>query len=230
MRKIVINLSHRTDRRAAMEAELARVGWQAEFFPAIRPESSAGFPSIGARGCFLSHLTILRQARSSSAEHLVVMEDDLNFDRHFTERWPEALTALTETKGWSLFYPGHTLGQMRPGLSQVPHNAPIQCTHFMIFNREALDKIIAGLELILSRPPGHPLGGPMHVDGAYSTIREQNPALTTLCHTPSLGYQRPSKTDIGHQKWFDRIGSLQRVVQLGRRLKSVIHSDRPTRS
>lgn len=228
MRKIVINLSHRTDRRTAMEAELDRVGWQAEFFPAIRPESPAGFPSIGARGCFLSHLAILKQARSSSVEHLVVMEDDLNFDRHFQERWPDVLTALTETKCWSLFYPGHTLGQMRPGLWPVPHNAAIQCTHFMIFNHEALDKIIAGLETILSRPPGHPLGGPMHVDGAYSTIREQDPTLVTLYHTPSLGYQRPSKTDIGQQKWFDRIGSLQRAVELGRRLKSAIRLRPPT--
>ena len=36
----------------------------------------------------------------------------------------------------------------------------------------------------------------MHVDGAYSTIRSQNPQLKTYAIAPVLGHQRPSRTDI----------------------------------
>ena len=52
---------------------------------------------------------------------------------------------------------------------------PVQCAHFLLINAAALTTVIKGLETILSRPAGHPLGGPMHVDGAYTTIRAQNP-------------------------------------------------------
>jgi len=45
-----------------MQKELSRIGWRAEFFPAVRPETAQGFPWIGARGCFLSHLAVLKSA------------------------------------------------------------------------------------------------------------------------------------------------------------------------
>ena len=60
--KYVINLEDRTDRRAEMEQQLRRVGWQAAFVAAIRPVDAGDFPSVGARGCFLSHLATLKQA------------------------------------------------------------------------------------------------------------------------------------------------------------------------
>jgi GR25 family glycosyltransferase involved in LPS biosynthesis len=74
----VINLEHRTDRRRAMEKELSKIGWNAEFFPAIRPAEAADFPSIGARGCFLSHLAVLRRASETEARRLILVEDDVN--------------------------------------------------------------------------------------------------------------------------------------------------------
>ncbi|MEX1060616.1 MAG: glycosyltransferase family 25 protein, partial [Methyloceanibacter sp.] len=67
----IINLEHRTDRRIAMQKQLSRIGWQAEFFAAIRPDIAADFPSIGARGCFLSHLAVLKNARDAGAKQLV---------------------------------------------------------------------------------------------------------------------------------------------------------------
>src|SRR5215467_13979333 len=161
----VINLPHRTDRRAAMGEQLSRIGWRAKFFPAIRPKDAAGFPSIGARGCFLSHLAVLRDARDSGAEQLIILEDDVNFAPGFTELWNSSVSAL-QAETWSIFYPSHPINSLPMGLSRIPANTGVQCTHFMMFNGHALGALIAGLESILSRPPGHPSGGPMHVDGA----------------------------------------------------------------
>ena len=62
----VINLPYRTDRRSEMQRELSRIGWNAQFFPAIRPASAGSFSSIGAHGCFLSHLAVLKAARNSA--------------------------------------------------------------------------------------------------------------------------------------------------------------------
>lgn len=215
----VINLKHRTDRRLAMREQLASVGWSAEFFPAIRPQEPAGFPSIGARGCFLSHLSVLKKAEHAGAQQVVILEDDLNFVTAFADHWRSAMSALARHE-WSIFYPGHTMKDLPAGLSRVAPETGIQCTHFMVISGRALAKLITGLETILSRPPGHPLGGPMHIDGAYSTIRAQNHTLATYAYFPALGYQRSSRTDVGVGKWFDRVALLSPIVDAARKLRA----------
>jgi glycosyl transferase, family 25 len=216
----VINLESRTDRRTAMQRELLRIGWNANFFPAIRPLSPGGFTSPGARGCFLSHLEVLKKARDARANYLVILEDDVNFVRDFADKWKFAITEL-DSLDWSVFYPGHALlGDLPAGLSLISPTRNVLCAHFMMLNGRALPTIIEGLEQILSRPAGHRLGGPMHVDGAYSTVRAQNPTLKTYAIAPVLGYQRPSRTDIRDTRWFDRTSSLEPVIKLFRRLKA----------
>jgi glycosyl transferase family 25 len=200
----VINLTDRRDRRRAMERQLSRVDATAEFFPAIRPPSQMGFPSIGAAGCFLSHLEVLRTARSRNVRSVLVMEDDLNFSDAMPARW-RPLTEELFAADWSFFYAGHILRETRQGLEPLPSRQSCQCSHFVAINGAALARVIAGLEGILSRPPGHVLGGPMHVDGAYSTIRASDSTLTTYAAFPSLGFQRSSRSDIAPARWYDRL-------------------------
>ena len=114
----VINLERREDRRREMKDELTRVGWDATFFPAIEPASSAGFASIGAHGCFLSHLSVLKIARDAAVERLVILEDDVNFVRNFGERWQRMETELAALD-WSICYPGHAIGIPPPGISAL---------------------------------------------------------------------------------------------------------------
>ena len=215
----VISLPNRSDRRRAMGRELAKIGWSAEFFPAIRPKSASGFPSIGAHGCFLSHLSVLKHAHNRGAAELIILEDDVNFSPEFISRWSTAISDL-EDREWSIFFAGHRLRELPSGLSKLEPQKVVQCAHFLAINGSAIPPLIEGLEAILSRPAGHPQGGPMHVDGAYSTIRAQNPSLVTYAYFPPLGYQRPSRTDIGDLKWFDRIEFLKPLIDVGRRLKA----------
>jgi len=214
----VINLEHRTDRRAAMQKQLSRIGWRAEFFSAIRPATAANFPSIGARGCFLSHLSVLKSARDAGVQQLVILEDDVNFSPGFSEGWDFSISTL-QTLEWSIFYPGHGIDDLPAGLSRIPPQTAVPCTHFMVINGPAISTLIDGLEVISARPGGHPLGGPMHVDGAYSTIRALNDSLVTYAYSPALGYQRPSRTDVGTLKWFDRIGFIAPIANIARKLR-----------
>jgi glycosyl transferase family 25 len=176
----VINLPHRADRRRQMLKELSRVRWEAEFFPAVRPDDAGGFPSIGARGCFLSHMNVLKRARTAGVERLVILEDDLNFTDGFAEGWKAAIAEL-EAHEWSIFYPGHILKGLPAGLSLISPAMGVQCAHFMVINGTAIQILIDGLEAILSRPPGHPLGGPMHVDGAYFNDPKGDAIFGNLC-------------------------------------------------
>jgi glycosyl transferase, family 25 len=170
----------------------------------------------------LSHLSVLRAARDARVERLVILEDDVNFVGNFRGRWQSVATEL-DTMEWSICYPGHSVGNMSPGLLLLPPENGVLCTHFMMINERAFDSIIEGLESILSRPTGHPLGGPMHVDGAYSVIRRQNPALKTYVFCPTLGYQRRSRTDIHDHRWFDRFSLLQPIVRMVRKTRNAWH-------
>lgn len=215
----VINLDRRRDRRSETEQELTRVGWSADFVSAIEPKDAGNFPSTGARGCFLSHLAVLKKARAAALDRFIILEDDIHFVPDFLSYWRLA-TATLEQEPWSIFYPGHVLDNLEPGLSRLRPTRAVQCAHFMMINGSCLLQLIDGLETMLLRPPGHSLGSPMHVDGAYSTIRMQNPELITYAHSPSLGYQRPSRSDIGNPQWFDRIVALRPIVSFLRKRKA----------
>src|SRR4051794_20585994 len=103
----IINLAHRDDRRTEMGEQLARVGlsWDArgvERLDAVRPDNAEGFPSIGARGCFMSHLGALRE--SCELRNVLILEDDLNFAQSIDHLLAPALSALPPR--WGVFYGG----------------------------------------------------------------------------------------------------------------------------
>ena len=220
----VISLKDRFDRRREMGRQLSRIGWNASFFDAIRPIDAGGFPSLGARGCFLSHLAVLEMAREVALPCIVILEDDVNFCREFPDQWKQAMSTINPLE-WSIFYPGHLLRLRAMGMHLVEPSMGVQCTHFMMINGCAFLEIIQGLKEILSRPTGHPDGGPMHVDGAYSTIRSRSTRLRTYAFSPILGYQRPSRTDVGTLRWFDRARAIAPAIRMGRRLKTFIMRD-----
>ena len=213
----VINLPDRSDRRSEMMRELKKVGWSAEFFPAIKPADAGGFPSIGAHGCFLSHLQLLRLAMARQLSSVTILEDDLHFSNEFSERWTSAVATLAQQE-WAIFYAGHILAEQPEGIVTLAPSTPVQCTHFMLINGWALPALVAGLERILGRESGDPDGGPMHVDGAYSTLRFQNEDLRTLASFPSMGYQRSSRSDI-YERWFDEIRIMRPLLSVARKIK-----------
>jgi glycosyl transferase family 25 len=229
---VVINLAERADRRAEMAGELARLGLALDvpavdgpavrLFAAVRPAEAGGFPTIGTRGCFLSHLGVLRLAREAGWDRVMILEDDLDFVPDIAGRLPAVLSAL-EGQDWSLFYGGYgevpAGDRLAGGLVRLDPAAGVRCTHFMAVRGPAIGELVGYLEAMLARPAGSPEGGPMHVDGAYSWYRAAHPHRLTLAAVPPLGVQRPSPTDILGRPWFDRVQVLAPVVRLARSVK-----------
>lgn len=207
-RKFVINLESRPDRRSGMQRQLDRVGWDAEFIKAVRPDEPGEFPSVGARGCFLSHLEVLKRGAGSN---IILMEDDLNFVPRFALMWPRVVDRLP--LDWSIFYPAHDGGGL------LDPSIGVMRTHMIVFHGSVVARTIKELETILSRPGGHALGGPMHIDGAYSTIRAQNPDIQTYAFS-ALGHQRSSRSDIAATKFYDRTPRLRSIANAARRMLS----------
>lgn len=222
----VINLASRTDRRDEMQSQLKRIGLslddsQVTLFEAIRPDGPGDFPSIGARGCFMSHLGVLRLAERAGHERILVFEDDLDFADDFTERWPH-LQEILSRESWSIFYGTYEALPNGPppgtGLLRVmPSAEGLVNLQFVGYRRMTIVPLVGYLDAMLKRPAGHMAGGPMHVDGALSWFRAQHPDQVTLIAAPQLGYERPSRTDIHAIGWYDRWPLVSSVAQLLRR-------------
>jgi GR25 family glycosyltransferase involved in LPS biosynthesis len=222
----VVNLPERADRRREMQQELDGSGLafspgRVESFTAVRPPDAGLFPSLGTRGCFESHHRMLRPARAEGLRNVLVMEDDLTIAPTLRTHAAEMIETL-RTTDWGFVYFGHVLEQAAPDGDRAllkPFSGPLMTTHFYAINAAIFDRLLTFFEALLLRPPGHPDGSPMHVDGAYSTFRKQHPDVLTLIAVPSLGGQRSSRSDIYPNRWFDRWPLFRQLAALARRIR-----------
>jgi len=215
----VINLPDRTDRYREVSRQLRDLGMgfggNVELYAATRPTELRGFNSLGARGCFLSHLEILRDALDRGVESVLVMEDDCEVSA--TNAAVIARVA-EETKGrtWGFVYLGHIVPSVedaRPGL--VEFDGPLQTTVLYGVHREVLGPLVEYLEGCLTRPPGDPVGGPMDVDGAITMFRAAHPEVVTLIAQPVMATQRSSRSDI-RGRAIENVPGIRQLLALAR--------------
>ena len=226
----IINLEFRRDRRREIEAELRKIHLSLasplfELFPAVRPAERCGFQTIGAHGCFMSHLEVLRRAQAAGQQRIAIFEDDLQFSRAFRIDIFDIVASLSVNK-WDIFFGGYAMNgdlSFLPGAPAVPGNLEIGLTHFVGFQSRGIDAAVQMLESLLTRPSGDPRGGPMPVDGAYNWVRRNNPELITRIAVPALAFQRSSRTDIAEPKWFDDVPFLRHLVAQLRKLKNRLY-------
>lgn len=229
-RAYVINLPHRIDRRQHIIQELEKAGMplsanKVEIFSGIQPAQAKNFPSIGTLGCFLSHFTILKQAKKDGLANVLIMEDDLFFTKQL-HRNHTAIVEQLRSSSWDFVYLGHEedINNTSPFIIRPP-SAGVMKTHFYAANNSLFNRLILFLEEIQERPEGHPDGGPMSIDGAYSTFRAQNPDLVTLIASPSLGWQRSSVSDITANAWYDHVPGVNQLANLAREIKQLLRRE-----
>jgi glycosyl transferase, family 25 len=222
-RIIIINLKSRPDRRRQLQEELDRINLRAtqvEWFAAIRPDTQEPFDSIGAKGCFLSHLSILDAAAEQNLPRVLLLEDDVDFERDFNQRMAQIVEDLQRTP-WDMFYGGGRTGLDLPatgGVIDMAPEIPIGCAHFVAFQGKAIRQVRDYLKAQLGRPRDDPAGGPMHVDGSYCWARREL-SLRTLMATPDLCQQRSSRSDILGARWWDKTPGVSTAVQVLRNTK-----------
>ena len=225
-RVYVINLDARPDRFREMSSQLRSIGFsfddRIQRYPAVKVLKPDGFRSTGAHGCFLSHLGCLEKARQSGARSLMILEDDVDFSPDFRQR-QQSLVDTLQAGNWGIFYGGGHLGgavlpgppAAQPGILAIPPDFLVWTAHCMAIREPWLTLAHGYLKAMVGRPAGHPDGGAMDVDGAYSWFRRIY-QVPTLMVTPEIAVQRSSSSDVTPQ-WFDRIGGLGAIV---RRLRS----------
>lgn len=214
----IINLPAREDRRQEMTEQLAKINMDLDdtkvtLFPAVRPSGRGAFPSVGAKGCFMSHLGVLKDARARECKNILILEDDANFASSFLES-DESTATLVSEGDWDILYFGYdTLGVVPSTEAedaeslflQLDSRIELRLAHALMIRQGALEKIIPYFEAMMARPGGDPKGGPMHVDGAYSWFRNDNPDIKTLIAKNQWFNQRSSRTDIHELSWKENI-------------------------
>jgi len=228
---VVINLDHRKDRLREIGRQLEAVGLDFTHPQLVRLsascfETAGEFPSIGARGCYHSHLNALRLAEARGARSVLIVEDDADFVGEIAE-------TLDELRGrnWSVFYGGHLERRDDQDgasprivddchfISSLCPRSAIMGAHFIGFRGRAIPAVIAHLEGIMSRPQGHADGGAMHVDGAYNWARRANPELRNYIAERPIAVQRSSRSDIAALKWWDQLPVSRELAALARGLR-----------
>jgi glycosyl transferase family 25 len=220
---ICINRADRPDRRRQTERMLARVGWPSavQFFPAVIPTERERWPTLGCRGCYESHLAVLRIARARNLDRVLILEDDCELDRQWV-RDPAADLAYASAVHPGIWYLGHDQLEFtrgRTGLTAWPSDEPLTLLHCYAVSRWVYEPLITFLSECAIRPVGDPDGGPQYPDGAISMFRWRNPGVTTLVSLPAVARQRRSRSDVTPGHWFDRAPGLRRVADLARSVR-----------
>lgn len=222
----LINLPERKDRLRDSKSELESMGFDYKnsnsftLFSAIKPAEKAGFPSRGAQGCFRSHLGVLKDAIDKKYDCILVLEDDLEFLASSNKVLDDYAMSIKKEE-WDVLYVGH-FRKAPDTINKLYEIEPVQglrCSQAIAYRLSALTQLVPFLELMLTRPVGHPDGGPMDVDGAFSTFRKNNPHIRTLLANPSLIGQRSSSSDIA-EKEFEKYYFIRFVLDQIRYLKN----------
>lgn len=204
----IIHLAERRDRYEALRKELLRFGFpieRANIPDAPKPEDANGFPSRGVYGNFLSHLDIIRRAEADRLESVLILEDDAIFRTAIGSRASEIAETI-RTLDWDILYIGHSIRQPPPSENGfVACSGPFYWAHCYAVRASAVARLARFLEQVIERPAGHPLGGKMYIDGAFTLFRQQNPDLKFSISSPRLSIQRGSESSLGKSTGFGRL-------------------------
>ena len=215
-----VNLDHRKDRLAKMEAELDRVGIDAVRQPGYLPKDCHYTESWvrrmrnrtpGAIGCWRSQVEIMSKAwgDSSHPQHAFVMEDDLVFCDDFEERML-IVDEFLEGRKWDVLWLGGTF-HVNPPYWHKPKDAERTdhprfmrtfgafSTHAYIVNKSSLPRVMTLLDEYIPISDG--------IDHAFIQFQKQ---IQCFAFVPGCIIQYDNQSDIGngmtHFSGFKKLG------------------------
>jgi GR25 family glycosyltransferase involved in LPS biosynthesis len=215
-RAFVINLAHRTERWAAVQAELGRIGYESyERFDAygvnhLPPESYhkeiTEFTMNGWYGNKFSHYGVIEAAKQSGYKAVMVFEDDVALHPEFVPIVEAALSQFQQRDwDWLQFGGNH---RFFGGVNTVA--SPIDGMKYVYVN-DGLKQETANLARILKMLTAHAyivkdsaydfilehaIQSPLSIDGFYAY--EVHPRFKCYSVIPCVATQTPGMNDIGN--------------------------------
>jgi hypothetical protein len=138
----------------------------------------------------------------------LIFEDDVRFSRVDTGQIQQIAKELAQ-HNWDIVYFGYLAPQGVPAEQPlVPWNGPTTGGHFYGVTGKFIADMSQYMHACMTRPPGHPDGGPMFRDGAYNHVRGVMHDIRIFLSVPNLARQRSSRTDLHSLRFYDRIKPL----------------------
>lgn len=201
-----VNLDSRPDRRAHMEAELARVGIAAARHRGRLPDEWTGAESDvarmrartpGAIGCWMGQVDVMRSA-AAAGNHALVLEDDLIFcsdlrdrltifENNFWGQWHVLWLGGTYHADKAVWHPERPADWAPTRHPRVVQTFGAFSTHAYVVHRGAIDLILKRLAKVMAGADG--------IDHAFIQLQ---PHLFTYAFVPGCVKQRDDRSNIGN--------------------------------
>ena len=178
----VVNLARRQDRLADFDKEMARIGLPYERFEAVDNVKNG-------IGCSLSHLAVLKLAKSRGYKNVLVFEDDFTLLVSPEEFW-HAMRVMNEP--YDVLLPAHFLQDFEPFSDTLVKVKKSTSTGAFIVNESMYDKLIAVWEEAVANLIATGRHWEYACDQAWCKLQ---PEAAWYAFVPKLGKQRPSWSD-----------------------------------
>ena len=187
-----INLDRREDRMEMANKELSKFNIEFERFSAvdgnnIKKEDYTTNPNIpvGAVGCLLSHLNLIKTCKERGYNRVLILEDDIILSDDFESRFKEYIKEIPEN--WDMFYlggnhnehSGMKLNMISPNVGKCSHTFS---AHAYAINEKMFDETIS----IISKAE-------KEVDVYYSEFQNRKNIYTFF---PGIASQKADYSDI----------------------------------
>jgi FkbM family methyltransferase len=192
---LYINLDSRVDKRAEIEAELAKVGWSGRRLPAVHRVP-------GELGCALSHAAAMQLLLDHpSARHALILEDDFGFVRDPSADVARFLSRF-DADGWDVLMLASNTRKEQPhgDADYVTRILEAQTTSGYAVTRAFAPTLLRSFNesaALLADERNR------HYDGAVRTEhcidqhwKRLQPDARWFCLAPRAGVQRPGLSDI----------------------------------
>jgi glycosyl transferase family 25 len=149
-----INLESRPDRKTWCESQLRSIGIQATRFNAIK------LPN-GAIGCSMSHLKCLQMAKEQRWDHLLIVEDDIEFTNPqlFKTQFEKFLTITPKNEWDVVVLAGNNMPPYEVVADYCVKVTKCQTTTSYMVNGHYFDTLIAnikeGIKFLMKEPHNH---------------------------------------------------------------------------
>ena len=184
----VINIDSRTDRLEQFVSQLKAIGLSHEYINKKISRFSAIVPSNadGRLGCIMSHIAILRDAKTMGLKNVLVLEDDAMFVGDASrEDLKKIAEQLCEVK-WDIFYMGYNshipLYKVSDNLLEIKS---CYSTHAIAYNASSYDYLISAYDR-----------GDIHILDVWLSDNMQQPGFKCVGAYPIQFSQFPGMSDI----------------------------------
>ena len=184
-----INLESRSDRKVWCEKQLQSVGIKASRFNAIKLKN-------GAIGCSMSHLKCLQIAKEQGWDHILIVEDDIEFTNPtlFKTQFDKFLTNTPKREWDVVLLAGNNMPPYEEASDYCVKVTRCQTTTSYMVNGHYFDKLIAninqGIKLLMKEPDKHRIYA---IDKYWFNLQQQDKWFLI---TPLTVTQREDYSDI----------------------------------